>query len=301
MALFYEAECQRLQQNMRTASETYTKLLTDFPRTRYTPAACGALFEIADHWLEPTRKQMDEYQEQLQGKRTVVLPTLYVHVNRDMPMLDPEGNALLLLHTIYLHDVNGKMAEQALLYLGTINFYRGEYKEADFYFSELREKYKDGPYAAKAIKQSIICKQLSTGGSMYDSGPIQQSKDMIMKAQATYKDFADDKWIETQLKTITIQQADRDFNIAEFYKRTGHPGAAYFYYELVKRRYPGTSYANQANERINTIRAQVERERARETQAQASTQTGGPGPAQNPTSPLPPPVDVAPPDRLPNR
>jgi hypothetical protein len=38
---------------------------------------------------------------------------------------------------------------------------------------------------------------------------------------------------------VRYQQAEKDFETAEFYRRTGHPGSAWFYYELVKRRYAG--------------------------------------------------------------
>jgi len=39
----------------------------------------------------------------------------------------------------------------------------------------------------------------------------------------------DQEWISRQLVGINLQQADRDFNIAEYYRRVGHPGSAYFY------------------------------------------------------------------------
>ena len=42
---------------------------------------------------------------------------------------------------------------------------------------------------------------------------------------------------ERNFDDIARQQADRDLKIAEFYLRTGHPGAATFYYELVMLRH----------------------------------------------------------------
>lgn len=260
-ALFYEAECQRMRKNYRTAAETYTKLLTDVQRTQYTQRACQGLFEIADYWLEPTRRQMDEYQETLKGKRWFVTPASYFHLGDDMPFIDTQGNAMAVLNTIRLHDIRGPLGEKALLYLGTINFFNQDYKEADFYFTQLKDEYKDGPYAAKAIKQSVICKQLMTGGSQYDCRGVEESKKLLMQAQGWYPELAkDQEWITMQLTSINIQQADRDFRVAEFYKRTGHPGPAYFYYELVMRRYPGTNYAEKAEKAKAEIKAKVEQE-----------------------------------------
>jgi outer membrane protein assembly factor BamD (BamD/ComL family) len=286
-ALFGEAECQRVQKNYREAVDTYTKLLVQFPSTKFTNRSCQGLFEIADHWLEPTRRQMDEYQEQLAGKRWMVTPALYLHFNKEMPMLDAEGHATQILNTIRLHDIKGDMGKKALLYLGTINFYRQEYKEADFYFTQIFEHYKDSPEAPKAIKQSVICKQLMTGGSVYDLRTVEKSKELLMMAQGAYPEFAQDQaWVETQLKSMNIQQADRDFKIAEFYQRTGHPGSAYFYYELVCRRYPGTNYATQALQRKNELKGKADREQREQTGSPPSVQ--GPANPQVQNPPVPP-------------
>jgi outer membrane protein assembly factor BamD (BamD/ComL family) len=270
-ALYYEAECQRMQKNYREAEFTYTKVLADYPRSQYAIRVCQGLFQIADYWLEPTRRQMDQYQEQLAGKRWFVTPALYFNWGKDMPMLDAEGHAIQALNTVRLHDIKGPMGEKALLYLGTIHFFRQDYKEADFYFAQLYQEYPNSVHAAKAVKQSVICKQLMTGGSIYDCRGVEESKKLLMTAMGAYPELAkEEQWIENQLKSINIQQADRDLKIAEFYQRTGHPGAAFFYYELVCRRYPNTSYCATANQRKSDLRVQVEKE-----QQQAPTPTPG--------------------------
>jgi hypothetical protein len=61
-----------------------------------------------------------------------------------------------------------------------------------------------------------------------------------------------------QLYCINQQQADKDMKIAEYYRRTGHSGSAYFYYEIVRRRYPGTAYFDKATERMHELRAELE-------------------------------------------
>lgn len=262
-ALFGEAECQRLQKNYRSASETYTRLLVAVPNGQFTRRACQGLFEIADYWLEPTRRQMDEYQDQLKGGRWFVTPAMYFHFNKEMPMMDAEGHATNILNTIRLHDINGPMGEKALFYLGTVNFFRKEYKEADFYFTQLYQQYPNSEQAPKAVKQSVICKQLMTGGTEYDLRTVEESKKLLMTAQGAYPELVkDDKWVETQLKTMNVQQADRDLKIAEFYERTGHPGSAYFYYELVCRRYPRTKFAEQAEKRKGELRGKAQKEQA---------------------------------------
>src|SRR6059036_4346233 len=82
-----------------------------------------------------------------------------------------------------------------------------------------------------------------------------------MTMQGAYPELAKDReWAESQLKMMNLQQADRDFQIGEFYRRTGHPGSAYFYYELVRRRYPNTEYAKKAEDHMRELRGLAERE-----------------------------------------
>ena len=291
-ALFYEAESQRMQKNYRTSADTYTKLLVEFPRSQFTQGACRGLFEIADYWLEPTRRQMDEYQEQIKGKRWMVTPAMYVHFTKDMPSMDAEGHATAVLNTIRNHDIKGEMGRKALLYLGTIHFFRQDYREADFYFTRLYEEYPNDKDAARAIKQSVICKQLVTGGSAYDLRGVEESKKLLMASIGAYPEMArDEDWIRTQLTSINTQQADRDFKIAEFYQRTGHPGSAYFYYELVCRRYPNSDYATKAAQRKTELKGKAEKEQ----QVDRSLLPATPG-TTSPTlqAPTPTPIQVPP-------
>jgi hypothetical protein len=79
--------------------------------------------------------------------------------------------------------------------------------------------------------------------------------------------------------------------MAEFWRRTKHPGAAYFYYEMVRRRYPDTEYAKAAYERMLQIR-----EKAEQDQAQRPVPEGGTRPPAGPQPETAPPPRELPPD-----
>jgi hypothetical protein len=57
-----------------------------------------------------------------------------------------------------------------------------------------------------------------------------------------------------------MQQAEKDYRIAEFYRRDGHSPSAYFYYEIVRRRYPGTKFADLATDRMHELQAKMEKQ-----------------------------------------
>ena len=72
---------------------------------------------------------------------------------------------------------------------------------------------------------------------------------------------------------IRSQQADKDYRTAQFYEQTGHPGSAYFYYEIVRRRYPGTKYSDLATERMKDLKLNEDRETLKRILESAVPQT----------------------------
>ncbi|HEY1859629.1 MAG TPA: sigma-70 family RNA polymerase sigma factor, partial [Gemmataceae bacterium] len=60
------------------------------------------------------------------------------------------------------------------------------------------------------------------------------------------------------LKEDADKRAQKDFDTAEFFLKTGHPDTAYFYFALVCKRYPGTPFAEKATERMNETLAKAE-------------------------------------------
>jgi outer membrane protein assembly factor BamD (BamD/ComL family) len=300
--LYYEAECQRLQKKYRGAEETYALLFKDHPSTQFTERADRALFEIALHWLQETRQQMEGYEQQREGRRWFVAPLQFIHFTEDMPIFDCEGHAVRVLEGIQMREkiMHTPLGEQSLMYLGTLKFYREDYFEADRYFTDLYQQYPNSKNASRAIKQSIICKQLCTGGTIYDMRTVEESRKLIHTAQTAYPEFAKETdWIQKQLAGMNLQQADRDWRIAEFYRWTSHPGSAYFYYELVQRCYPNTEYAAKAAQRVQELE-QRHPDAVRPGQPGVpAAQLGGPsipappvpgGPAAGPTGPAPPRV-----------
>jgi outer membrane protein assembly factor BamD (BamD/ComL family) len=249
-ARYYEAECMRRQGRYPRAADTYNKMLTDFPSGAFREQAVQHMFEIANFWLDDTREQMKERREEAEGKRWVVWPE-FMHFDKSKPFLDEEGRALEKLEQVRYNDMTGPLADKALFLAGSVRFFRQDYKEADHYYSQLVEMHPNSPFASQALELAIISKQLSTGGALYDGRKVAEARKLVDTALRSYPEFANKKmdFLNRQLFSITMQQADKDYQIAEFYRRTGHPCSAYFCYEVVRRRYPGTKYFDLATQR----------------------------------------------------
>lgn len=258
-ARFYEAECLYRQDKLPSACDTYHKMLMDFPSGAYRDQAVRRMFDIANYWLDDTRAEMAEYREKREGKRWLVMPAVF-HTEKKKPFLDEEGRALQALEQVHVNDITGPLADKALFLAGGVKFYREDYKEADHFFTQLVEQHPNSPMAPQAIELAIIAKHMSTGGPDYDGRKVAEARLLVDTALRNYPELAREKsgFLERQLGSITYQQAQKDYQTAEFYRRTGHPGSAYFYYEIVRRRYPGSKFADLATERMNQIRNNVE-------------------------------------------
>lgn len=292
-ARFYQAECLRLQGYYPKAADTYHKLLQDFPSSAFREQACQHMFDIANYWLEDTRKQMRQVREKREGKRWFVTP-IFFQWDRTKPLLDEQGRALEKLEQVRFNDITGPLADRALFLMGGVKFFNEDYVEADHYFSQLVEMHPNSPFAAQAVELAIISKHMSTGGADYDGRKVAEARKMVHTALMNYPELANKKseFLQRQLIGITLQQAEKDYKVAEFYRRTGHPCSAYFYYEIVRRRYPGTKYFDLATERMHELKAKVEREQAKAAPPVPS--------APEAPAPSPPPETGPPPRQLPN-
>jgi outer membrane protein assembly factor BamD (BamD/ComL family) len=259
-ARFFEAECLRLQGRYPKACDTYHKMLIDFPAGVHREQAMQHMFDIADGWLNDTREEMTEVREKREGKRWIVWPH-FIQFDKTKPLVDEEGRALEALQQVRYGDMTGPLADKALFLCGSVHFFNEDYKEADQDFTQLVEMHPTSPLVEKAIELGIIAKHLSTGGSDYDGRKVAEARQLVQIALDKYPELRAKKndFLTRQLVGITYQQAEKDFKIAEFYRRTGHYGSAYFCYEIVRRRYPGTTFFDQATERMHELKTEQEK------------------------------------------
>jgi outer membrane protein assembly factor BamD (BamD/ComL family) len=273
-ARYYEAECLRLQKCYPEAADTYAGLLGKFPNNPYREQAVQHMYTIANYWLEDTRARMLQEQEVRDGKRWFVWNQVCHPLDSTKPFFDEEGRAVDLLEKVQLNDLQSPLADQSLFLCGSVRYYDEDFAEADYYFSQIHERNPNSPLAAKAVELAIVSKNLSTGGSDYDGRKAAEARILVNAALNSYPEIAGDpekqQALINQLKNITYQQAEKDYKMAEFWARTGHPGSAYFYFELVRRRYPGTKFAEMATLRRDQLRAAAEKEESTKAQAKVA-------------------------------
>jgi tetratricopeptide (TPR) repeat protein len=263
-ARYYQGECLRMQMLYPDAKAAYNHLVQDFHRGEFREKAVERLYEIANFWLDDTRSQLDAELERSEGKRWFV-PNNYLHISdKRKPLLDEEGNALTTLEIVAYNDPLGPYAEKALYAAGYVQFRHRNFKEADRLLTQLIENSdRQGRHSElrdRALELCIMAKLNASGGPLYDGRNANETNKMIQTARATSPDLAQNKgdFLERQAKLVRQAQADKDFEIAEFYRRRGATASAWFYYELVRRRYSDVpTVHDQAIARMKEINADL--------------------------------------------
>jgi outer membrane protein assembly factor BamD (BamD/ComL family) len=301
-ARYFEGECLRLQGRYPKAADVFADAASSekYPQNPYREQAMQHMYDIANFWLDPTREEMREWRERQEGKRWFVWPH-FLSIEKERPFMDGEGRALEKLEQVRYDDINGPLADRALFLAGSVKFFNEDYQGADFCFSQIHEKHPNSPLAAQAVELAIVSKHLSTGGSVYDGRKVAEARKLVQSAFDNYPELATKKedFLKRQLYGITMQQAEKDYKMAEFWKKTGHPGSAYFYFELVRRRYPNTPYAEKAGRQMAELQEKARKDGAVFVGPQSGRPAEPSKPAAvapaDPPRPLPPEVENAPP------
>lgn len=257
---FMQAESRRVRGHYPEAVDTYHRLLMDFPTGAHRQEACAKIFDVCDYWLDDFRDEL----KRREGEKGVLhwSPHWPHPFDRTKPFLVQESRAVEALEYVHTFDFSGPLADKALFWCGYVNFIRGNFDEADHFFSQLVELHKDSPLRPQAIAYAIQAKNNATGGAVYDGRKCAEAMHLVHVAEASVPELTNDPVMAERLQkskfAIRYQQAEKDFRTAEYYERTGHPGSAIFYYELTRRRYAGTHYADVATERKDTLKAQMD-------------------------------------------
>ena len=240
-ALYMAGECQFLQRKYPKAQDTYDTLMKKFTNSRYVEKIAQREFQIAQFWL-------DGEDPASEGVRPAAawLPDL-----KSKPLFDPKGRALQALSSVRLYDPTGPLADDALMKSASYHFSRGNYTDAEFYYDTLIHDYPKSEHLAQAYVLGAQAKLQAYSGARYNGKKLQEARQLIQTAVRRFPELEPDKpRLLRTLEVIRHQMAERDFEVAEFYRRTRKPASAELYYRMVVKNYPDTRWAEEAQTRL---------------------------------------------------
>lgn len=278
-ALFLVAEAQFMQKKYSWAQDSYDKLLDDFPATRYDREATRHLFQIAKYWLQdpgyvssndivPAHfegnstesvsqpKLVEKPKEKsLAGKwdlsrRIPIYPNVW---DRTRPVFDTEGRALQALKTIWLKDVTGPLADDALMLSGSYHLRKGNYEEADRFFSILRQEFPKSEHIENAYVLGSHVKLAAYQGPHYDGRVLDDASKLKQNMLRQFPNHEDNDRVRDELRMIREAKAGQIWSDMKLYRKKGKMKAVRIYAQLLIDKYPETILADRARQLLNEM------------------------------------------------
>lgn len=263
-AMFYLAECDFQLGQYPGAQDGYDDLLKKHADTKYFDQSIRRLFAIGRYWLNSPKPaseiELATFKEEDGGERLDQLREAYDPgeprlkpnlTDKSRPFFDTPGRAVQALRAVTLHDPTGKLAEEAQMTLALYYLRKKDYREADIYFSQIREshhKENDNKYLQAAYVLGAHASLKSYLGPRYDGKQLEEAKKLTKNATRIFPDLPQRPKLENDLRKIDAEVVERDWQRVVYHKKRGEKGSVAFYCEWIVEAYPDSPQAKKARE-----------------------------------------------------
>ncbi|MCA9027368.1 MAG: outer membrane protein assembly factor BamD [Planctomycetaceae bacterium] len=263
-ALFMVAESQFRQKKYSWAQDSYDRLLERYPSSRHLDDVTRRMFAIAQSWMGFPDAHDDNVElasGELQktnprtGDRNFEKPSFFNLADDSRPLFDTGGRALQALQTIWLHDANGPLADDALMLTANYHLQTGDFVEAARVYQLLREQYPDSPHFKDAYLLDSHVRLAAYEGPGYDDKSLNSSKDLKETAQRLFPDLdpAQRQKLSEELERISVIEIQREWHKVEFYQSKQNEAAVVLHCNYIINKYPDSQYAEQARKTLEEI------------------------------------------------
>lgn len=238
-ARFMVAECKFFLDDYPGASDTYSEILKRNSNTRHLDRITRRLYAIGEYWKE-------RYQE---SPTWTLRPNL---TDKTRPLFDTKGNSVSMFRAIWMHDPTGPLADDAIMQVANTHFLNGNYQSADEHYSQLRRDYPSSKHVMQAYLLGFRTKLELYQGPVYDRTPLNEAEELIDTLLLQFgHELGEERERVLQARAIVrAQQAERDWNSAEYYLKGGHNRAGRKVLDKLVSKYPETKFAEMARERM---------------------------------------------------
>lgn len=203
----------------------FEKQLTQFPAGKYSERAILREYEIGDAFLN--------------GKKRVVAGFL---------RLPAQEEGLDIMLRVVEHAPGSVLAERAMMRIADHHFAKANYPEAVESYDRYMTLFRNAPRMPYAMEQGARSALLGYRGKNFDDTMLVDAEQRYRIFRERYPAEAAKANVEDTLKHIRLCRAQKLYDTAEFYKRTGHPLAQAHYYRQAASQYPQSPYGLKARE-----------------------------------------------------
>jgi outer membrane assembly lipoprotein YfiO len=149
------------------------------------------------------------------------------------------------------------IARKALLRMGDYYYEDGQYAAAVRVYDEFLKIYPKSKDAAYAMLQAARASHAQYRGVKYQDTPLLSARQRYRNFAEAFPEQASQIDVERILEDINESLAHKKHHIGRFYERVGRDGAATFYYRIVVDQFPGTRWADLAEEDLRRLDVQA--------------------------------------------
>ncbi|MCA9076641.1 MAG: tetratricopeptide repeat protein [Planctomycetaceae bacterium] len=263
-ALFMHAESLYKQKKYSWAQDAYDRLLERYPSSRHLDDVTRRMFAIAQSWMGFPDARDDNVElasGELQktnprtGDRSFKKPS-FVNIGDDSrPLFDTAGRALQALQTIWLHDANGPLADDALMLTANYHLQTGDFVEAARVYQLLREQYPDSPHFKDAYLLDSHVRLAAYEGPGYDDKALNSSKQLKETAQRLFPDLDPEQQqkLSDELDRISVREVERLWHLVEFYQSKSNDAAIVVHCNLIMNKHPDSPFAERARKALEEV------------------------------------------------
>ena len=164
--------------------------------------------------------------------------------------------ALKILDEIASDHTENRIAELAIKTKADYLFATGDHLLAEFEYERLLREYPQSRYHQIALRRSAESALAEFAGIDYDEAPLVNAAERYRESRVAYRGEAQREGVELILEGIKESRAEKERAIGAYYQRTGHAGAAIYYYELVVKNWPDTLAATKTASRLLELRSE---------------------------------------------
>jgi outer membrane protein assembly factor BamD (BamD/ComL family) len=242
-AMFMKAESYFFNDMSIKARDAYDALAQKYPSTRYLDKLVARQWAIAQYLEKKADYNYD-------------LPMTPNAWDKTRPWFDTMGHAIKTYENIRMNDPTGPRADDALMATANVYFRSNRFDDADYHYTLLRREYPRSEFQFEAHLLGLQSKLRKYQGQDYDGAPLEEAQMLVKQLRTNFAGqlSADER---ERLKTVGGQLhqelANRDMTMARHYDKGKHYGAAKTYYAEVIRKYPSSTEATTARERLAAI------------------------------------------------
>ena len=230
--IFMKAEIYYCSVKFTKAVRNYNKLLTEYPKSKFTDAALDREFSIATEYLA--------------GRKKVVLGFIRIRGYAEGIRIMEKIAERVGLDTQMGIDASFAVAE---------NYeQRKKFNEAFLKWWEISLEWDSGLVGRDALlgmarnKHAVYNKPPEHKRSFYDASSLNSAKSYYGRFKLLYPQEAKEIGVDEILSEIDEQLAYKQLSIGRYYQRTGNIQSANLYYDMVVNDWPDSKAAQQAKE-----------------------------------------------------